>query len=78
MHLNETNVDPITLHKQTIPSICFHKLPNAEFLKINIIKDLTDAKFGICQTSLDHTQIDAILNDICCNYFFYLLTLGSF
>ena len=64
---NETNINPITLYKKIIPLLSYHKLPENEHFKINIIKELTDAKFGIAHTILDYTQIEAMLQDICCN-----------
>ena len=56
---NETNINPITMYKQTIS---YHKLPLNECYKINMIKELTDSKFGICNTILDSTQIDDMLH----------------
>ena len=61
---NETNINPITMYKQTIS---YHNLPINECYKIHMIKELTDSKFGICDTILDSTQRDDMLYYLCCS-----------
>ena len=61
---NETNMNPFIMYKQTMN---YHRLPLNEYYKINMIKELIDVKFGIYSSILDSTQIDDVLQHLCCS-----------
>jgi len=65
----ETGVNPhldnLKNFKKVLKKVSYHPLPQHELYKINIIKDITDIKFGIRALDFSLADIDFMLADVC-------------
>ena len=59
----ETGVSPF----QSIYEKVVTNIQNQELDKIDVIKELTDVKYGINQNNLDREQIKDIMYNLCCH-----------
>ena len=62
----ETNVDPLASEKAW-QCLTYHPLHESERYKIDMIHELTDAKFGVTEVALSSQEIGVILRTICCD-----------
>ena len=64
----ETGVSPFqSTCEKVVANLFYHKTHHHEMFKIDVIKELTDVKYGICQNNLDREQTKDIIYDLCCH-----------